>query len=132
MLFFFAGAFAVAVNIIARVLLSNIFSYGWAVTVAYLVGMATAFSLNKLIVFDHSGKSVYREIFWFSVVNLLGIIQVWSVSVGLAEYLFPRWNFHWHPELVAHALGVAPLAITSYLGHKLLSFGRRRGHEAAE
>lgn len=131
-LFFAAGAFAVVVNLVTRALLSDVVSYRWAVVLAYLFGMATAFGLNKFVVFERSGKSIYEELYWFSVVNVIGIIQVWCLSVVLAEYFFPRWNFHWHPEFVAHAVGVAPLVITSYLGHRLLSFASQRVHERTE
>ena len=131
-LFFAAGGFAVLVNLASRAILSEVVSYRWAVVLAYLLGMATAFSLNKFVVFERSDKRLYEEMFWFSIVNVFGMLQVWSLSVLLAEYLFPRWNFTWHAEFVAHAIGVAPLVITSYLGHKLLSFRTRDCAKRAE
>ena len=127
-LFFVAGGFAALVNLATRAVLSDVgyVSYRWAVILSYLIGMGTAFALNKFVVFERSGKSVYEEMFWFTVVNIVGVVQVWCVSVGLAEYCFPRWEFQWHPEFVAHAIGVAPLAVTSYWGHRLLSFASQR------
>lgn len=129
LLFVAAGAFAAVVNVLTRAALTDLggyITYRSAVILAYIVGMATAFTLNKFVVFERSGKPVYEEVFWFTVVNVIGVVQVWCVSVGLAEYCFPRWNFNWHPQLVAHVIGVTPLAVTSYLGHKLLSFARKR------
>ena len=125
-LFFGAGAVAAAINVVTRVWLSGMLSYRWSVLLAYLVGMAVAFGMNKYLVFERSGKPVHHELLWFVLINLLGMAQVWGLSVWLAEYWFPRWQFHWHAELVAHLASVAPLAVTSYLGHKLLSFARRR------
>ena len=97
-------------------------SYRWSVALAYLCGMITAFALSKFFVFEKSGRSTHHEFFWFTLVNVLAAAQVWVISVGLAEYYFPWIGFSWNPELVAHVIGVSVPVITSYLGHKYLSF----------
>lgn len=124
-LFVLASGFAAAINLLARALFSNVVSFGWAIMLAYLVGMAVAFGLNRYFVFERSNKPVLHELLWFALVNTLGLLQVWSISIWLAEYVFPRLKFYWHPELVAHALSVLPLLATSYFGHLLLTFARR-------
>ena len=121
--FLAASGVAALVNVLSRIALSVYLEYRWAVALAYLCGMATAFTLNKLLVFEKSGKALHREMIWFCVVNAVAAIQVWSVSIGLAEYLFPAISFAWRPELVAHIVGVSSVAVTSYIGHKHLSFG---------
>ena len=121
-----ASGVAAAVNVLSRVVLSEHVDYRWAVALAYLCGMATAFTLNKLLVFEKSGKALHRELLWFCLVNVFAAAQVWFVSVGLAEYLFPAMPFAWHPELVAHVIGVSSVAVTSNLGRKYLSFGGTR------
>jgi putative flippase GtrA len=121
-----ASGVAAAVNVVARVALSEHVGYRWAVALAYLCGMATAFTLNKLLVFEKSGMPVHRELTWFCVVNVFAAAQVWFVSIALAEYLFPAMHFASRPELVAHIIGVSSVAVTSYLGHKYLSFGGAR------
>ena len=118
-----ASGVAAAVNVLSRVALSEYLDYRWAVALAYLCGMATAFTLNKLLVFAKSGKALHREMLWFCLVNVVAAAQVWFVSIGLAEYLFPAVRFAWRPELVAHIIGVSSVALTSYIGHKYLSFG---------
>jgi len=128
----FVGASGVSAigNVLARLALSEYLDYRWAVALAYIVGMTIAFALNKMFVFERSGKSLHREVLGFCLVNCIGAIQVWSISVGLAEYFFPAIQFRWHPELVAHITGLSSLAATSYVGHKYLSFGRIRKHES--
>ena len=117
---------AAAVNVLSRIALSEHVDYRWAVALAYLCGMATAFTLNKLLVFEKSGKALHRELLWFCLVNVFAAAQVWLISIGLAEYVFPAMQFAWRPELVAHILGVSSVAVTSYLGHRYLSFGAAR------
>jgi putative flippase GtrA len=94
-----ASGVAAAVNVLSRVALSEYLDYRWAVALAYLCGMATAFTLNKLLVFAKSGKALHREMLWFCLVNVVAAAQVWFVSIGLAEYLFPAVRFAWRPEL---------------------------------
>jgi putative flippase GtrA len=106
-----ASGVAAAVNVLSRIGLSEWLNYRWAVAVAYFCGMATAFALNKLLVFEASGKAVHREILWFCAVNAFAAVQVWCVSVGLAEYVFPMLGLAWRAELVAHVIGVSSVAI---------------------
>lgn len=120
--FVVAGGIAAAVNILTRVLLSYLTSFEVAVVVAYLVGMATAFGLTRMFVFEPSGRHVRSEAGRFVVVNVLALLQVWIVSVGLAEWIFPWLGFVWHAELIAHTIGVVSPIGTSYVGHKKFTF----------
>lgn len=118
------GGLAALVNLVSRYALSYVTIYEVAVAFAYLVGMTTAFLLARRFVFAASGRSLGAEYGRFAVVNVAGFIQVWIVSVGLARLLFPKLRFDWHPEEVAHLVGVAsPIAI-SYYAHKHFSFKR--------
>lgn len=116
------GGFAALVNVGSRIEINGFVSYRLAVALAYLCGMATAFILSKLLVFEKTGRKTHHEFFWFTMVNMFAAIQVWLISVGLAEYYFPWINFKWNPELVAHFIGVCFPVVTSYFGHKHLSF----------
>lgn len=126
-----AGGFAALVNLGSRIAINEYTSYQWAVILAYLCGMVTAFTLFKLVVFDKSGRSNHHEFLWFSLVNVFAAAQVWLISVGLAEYYFPWIGFDWHPGLLAHLIGVSVPVITSYFGHKLLSFRPIKGHASS-
>ena len=82
--FMLAGGIAAGVNILSRIALSHLMSYGISIVVAYLIGMTTAYLLMRLFVFDASGSSVSHEYMRFGLVNLAALVQVWLVSEGLA------------------------------------------------
>ena len=89
--------------------------------------MVTAFILSRVYVFEKSRHHPAKEFYYFTLVNLFAVLQVWLISVGLAEYLFPAIKFSFYPYAVAHAVGVTVPAVTSYFGHKYLSFARKVG-----
>lgn len=123
-LFLLAGGAAALVNIVSRIALNLAMPYEVAIVVAYLIGMTTAYLLNRNFVFTASGRGVASEYVRFALVNLAAVAQVWVVSVGLARWIFPAAGFAWHSETVAHVIGVAVPVFTSYLGHKHFSFAR--------
>ena len=120
--FLFAGGIAALVNFGSRFFYNEFFSFGNAVILAYITGMITAFLLTKLFVFDKSAHSTKKEFFYFTLVNIVAIIQTYIISVGFAMYLFPMMGFEFYPEAVAHAMGVVFPVFTSFIGHKYLSF----------
>jgi len=121
-LFIVAGGLAACVNFFSRMLLSHWLVYSAAIVVAYLLGMITAFVLNRILVFKQVSHSMRHQVFWFTLVNLAAVLQTLAISLLLAEWVFPRTGFDWHPETVAHGFGVAVPAVTSFIGHKYLSF----------
>lgn len=120
--FLLVGGLAAGVNFVSRIGFSELVSYRIAIVLAYLVGMLTAFILSKHYVFEKSGRPLKDELRDFTIVNIFAVIQVWVISVGLAEYFFPYISFTFYPEEVAHLIGLGIPAITSYLGHKHFSF----------
>jgi len=122
MQFLLVGGFAAGVNFLCRIGLNQFMSFRWAVFIAYLFGMLTAFLLSKYFVFETSGKHHLHELRDFTIVNILAVIQVWLISVGLAEYLFPSIKFTFYANEFAHLIGLGIPAITSYFGHKYFSF----------
>lgn len=120
--FLFVGGIAAGTNFISRIGFSDFFSYRISIVLAYIVGMIVAFTLFKLYVFEKSNLHYSQEIKNFTIVNVFGIIQVWGISVGLAEYLFPYISFSFYPDEVAHFIGLGVPAISSYFGHKYFSF----------
>jgi putative flippase GtrA len=122
--FLAAGGFAAVVNISARALLSPYVSFRWAVILSYLIGMVTAWTLARLFVFDRTLRQWHHELLRFALVNLAGAAQVWVVSVGLAEWLFPRIGYDFYPDLTAHVIGVCVPAVSSYFGHRYFTFAR--------
>ena len=122
-LFLAASSIAALVNILSRIAINTVVSYEVAIVLAYLAGMTTAYVLNKFFVFLSADRQISAEYARFALVNLIAIVQVWCVSIALARWLFPTIGFTWHAETVAHIIGVASPAYTSYLGHRYFSFG---------
>lgn len=122
LLFLLTGGFAAAVNWGSRIAYNLWMPYSAAIIVAYITGMITAFVLAKRFVFTSSTQSTRHSVLFFTLVNLVAVLQTWVVSVGLAYYVFPRLGFSWHARDVAHAFGVAVPVFSSYVGHKKWSF----------
>lgn len=120
--FVLSGGIAAGVNVLSRAALSTITSYSVAIVIAYLIGMTTAYGLMKLFVFAESGRRPEAEYLRFGLVNVVALVQVWVVSVGLATWLFPVIGFGFHPEAVAHVIGVLSPVATSYFLHKYFTF----------
>jgi putative flippase GtrA len=120
--FLLAGALAALVNFGARVVLSLHFRYGVAIVVAYGMGMATAFVLNRRFVFHGSKTRLRQQISWFVGINLLALLQTLGASILLARLVLPGLGVTWHVEEVAHALGIAAPVATSYFAHRHLTF----------
>lgn len=123
--FLIVGGFSAGVNFVSRIGFSEFVSYRYAIVLAYLVGMLTAFLLSKHYVFEKSGRPFKDELRDFTIVNLFAVIQVWLISVGLAEYFFPYISFSYFPEEIAHIIGLGIPVISSYFGHKYFSFRKR-------
>ena len=124
--FIVTSGFAALVNILARVGFSYVVSYEWAILLAYLVGMITAYILSRKYVFEASGQSVRRELLGFIMINVIAVVQVWIVSIVLFKWVLPPLCWTYYPELTAHTCGVVSPVFTSYFGHKYISFGKIR------
>lgn len=122
LLFLLTGGFAAAVNAGSRMIFNIWMPYSAAIVLAYLTGMVTAFVLAKSFVFTESTHSTGRSAFFFTLVNLVAVLQTWGVSVGLAYYVFPKVGLHWHDRDLAHLVGVVVPVFSSYIGHKRFSF----------
>ena len=120
--FALVGAAAAAVNIASRVAISQFLRFEVAVIFAFPIALTFAFVLTRMLVFKVSDRSVSNEYLRFLLVNLVALVQVWLVSVGLTNWLFPAIGFTWRSELVAHTLAVYSPIFTSYYAHKVFTF----------
>ena len=125
LLFLITGGLAALVNVISRVGLSQLLSFELAVLLAYGVGMLTAYVLARKFVFLESRTSVRRSFAAFSLVNLFAVLQTWLVSVGLRYWLLPLLGIVVLRDLIAHSVGVLVPVVSSYFGHKHISFRQR-------
>lgn len=120
--FLLTGGVAAVVNFGSRILYSRAVDFSSAILLAYLSGMVTAFVLARTFVFVDSRQSLGRSGMLFVLVNLVALLQTWTISLGLAHYLFPSLGVSRFAEEMAHAVGIAVPVVTSYLGHKYWSF----------
>ena len=123
--FALTGGIAALVNLASRYLLNRYMGFEIAVALAYLLGMLTAYALARLFVFSASGRGVRSELVRFTIVNAVALVQVWLISVGLANLVFPAIGFTWHANDIAHLIGVVSPVVTSYFGHRHYSFRAR-------
>ncbi|WP_413324265.1 GtrA family protein [Synechococcus sp. MIT S9503] len=125
LLFLITGGVAALVNVLSRVGFSQMLRFELAVLLAYGVGMLTAYGLARKFVFLQSNTSVRRSFAAFALVNLFAVLQTWLVSVGLRNWLLPLFGIVVLCDLIAHGIGVAVPVLSSYFGHKYISFRQR-------
>lgn len=116
------GATAAATQWLARIFLSQHFGFSAAVIIAYGVGMATAFALNRVFVFPGAGKPVEQQVTYFVIVNLASFPVVWAISLFLAGTVLPALGVVSYREGIAHGIAIAVPTFTSYFAHKFLTF----------
>jgi len=121
-LFIVAGGLAAGINFGSRILLSQWLPYVTAIVIAYCLGMITAFTLNKLLVFNQASNRLHHQVLWFIAINLAAVAQTVGISLLLARWVLPGLGVDFHNETIAHAIGVAVPVVTSYIGHKRFSF----------
>jgi putative flippase GtrA len=106
----------------SRILFSRLVGLELAVILAYLVGMTVAFVLMRSAVFPPSAAPIGRQVALFTAVNLAALLQTLVVTLLLARWLLPAAGIRSHVEEIAHIAGVCVPIVTSFFGHKYLSF----------
>ena len=122
LIFLITGGIAALINFGSRVIYNIFVNFSYAIILAYLTGMVTAFILVKKYVFNKSIQKLHKSIMFFSLVNLVALAQTWLISISLAYYLLPHFGIVDYVLEISHAVGIAAPVFTSYLGHKYLSF----------
>lgn len=120
--FLLAGGSAAAANYGSRFLFNRWMTYEQAIVMAYLVGMIVAFVLMRSHVFGARAKAMGPQIVKFIAVNLLAVAQTLVISIALARWGLPAVGVIHQAEALGHLAGVLFPVITSYFGHKLLTF----------
>lgn len=119
--FLIAGGLAAGANFGSRFIFSTFLPYRFSIVFAYLVGMLVAFLLMRGHVFDARNGSVLPQVVKFITINALAVLQTLAISLLLAS-----WLLHWlsddESEALAHLVGVLVPVVTSYFGHKYLTF----------
>ena len=120
--FIVVGIISTCCNLASRYLFEIAVSYEWALVGANTVGVITAFLMNRWYVFRSQDHRVLAELARFVLVNLVGIAVSWAAAVLLYRQVLPAIGFGWHPDLVAHAIGILVPVIPNYLAHKIWTF----------
>jgi len=121
-IFLLTGGAAAVVSFGSRILYNLWTSFSTAVILASLTGMLAAFILAKLFVFTQSQQPLHRSAFSFVFVYLLAMLQTWLVSMLFGYYVLPAVGMKAFVPEIAHTIGMAVPAFTSYLAHKHWSF----------
>ncbi len=120
--FLAAGSFAAAINFGSRFLYSFFWSFEIAVVLAFATGLTTGYLLSRFFVFDRSRHSALREMLLFFTVNMVALAQTWLVSIYLADFLIGASLRADIAYALAHFIGICFPLVTSYFGHKYLTF----------
>lgn len=120
--FLLAGGTAALLQWLSRFAFSHVVDFAWAVALAYLVGLATAFVLNKLFVFGASGRPVTTEMTYFALVNAVSFPIVWGVSILFGVFLLPQFLSRPLAEALGNAIGIVSPVGLSFLLHKFVTF----------
>ena len=118
------GGFAALANFGSRIAFSRLVPYEVAIVLAFVVGITLAFVLSRRFVFEPSVNSVPKQFGWFLAINLAGLVQTFVVAVVLHRFLLPAIGVTSYTEEIAHGIGVLVPVVTSYIGHKSLSYRR--------
>jgi len=120
--FLLSGGVAAGLNWGSRFLFSEIFTFEIAVVLAFLVGLLSGFILMRAFVFDGLNKPIVPQAGKYLVVNLLALLQTFLISMLLARWVLPAVGIIEHAEALGHLVGVLVPVVTSYFGHKFLTF----------
>jgi putative flippase GtrA len=122
LLFLVVGGFAALVNFSSRIIYSQYVDFSLAIILAYITGMITAFILSRVFVFGTSVTSAKHQVLYFTLVNLVAVLQTWAVSILLYKHVFVQINDFVYAKEAAHFIGVVVPVFSSYIGHKYVTF----------
>ncbi|MGH8497583.1 MAG: GtrA family protein [Methylococcales bacterium] len=120
--FLLVGGAAAVINWLARFFLSHYFIFSYAVVIAYFIGIATAFALNRAFVFPLSGKPMAIQVSYFIGVNLAFLPIVWAAAIILAQWVLPNLGIHRYDEGIAHGIAITLPVFGAFLLHKFKTF----------
>jgi len=120
-IFIITGSIAALANLLSRMVFGLFMPYIPSILCAYVIGTIFAYSLFRVYVFGPSKHTLPRQIIYFLIINTAAITLTVLVSVGLYKaFFFIDDNFL--RETIAHTIGIGATPITSFLGHKYLTF----------
>lgn len=120
--FILSGGLAAGLNWGSRFLFSQIVSFEISIILAYFVGLLSGFVMMRFFVFDGRGKPIGPQVGKYIAVNFFALFQTLLISILLARWALPSVGVVDYAEALGHLVGVLMPVITSYFGHKFLTF----------
>jgi putative flippase GtrA len=120
--FLVAGGVALVLHWLSRFVFNLYVGYGWAIVMAYLVGILVAFVLNKIFVFPFSERSVGFELGLFFAVNIAAFPLVWAVAYVLGEWVLRSWLPRDPAFALAHGTAITLPVLVNFVIHKFITF----------
>jgi putative flippase GtrA len=117
-----AGGASAVCNICARIFLSLLIPFEAAVSISFVIGLVTGFLFMRWFAFSNSTRSLRQQIGSYLLINLYGLLQTLFVSSVCLRLIFPSLHIYYHTELLAHVVALGLLAVTSYYGHRKITF----------
>jgi putative flippase GtrA len=119
--FLAVGCTAASINWASRYAMSTWVPFYWAVLLAYLIGMFTAFVLNRIFVFPTSSVPIRAQVSRFVIINIAFIPLVWGGALLLVD-LLELLGARTHVEEVAHAIALSLPMLVTFLLYKFFAF----------
>jgi putative flippase GtrA len=122
--FLFVGVTAAFLHWLARYWLNIWVSFPLAVALAYVVGIAVAFELNRRFVFPASGRPKTKQARDFILVNLAFFPVVW-VAALVFKKLLQQTGVSYFVDGIAHGLAISLPVLMTFLIYKFIAFGSK-------
>jgi putative flippase GtrA len=119
------GGTAGLINIVMRYLFSDIFGADFfiSVSVAYVIGMAANFLLNRNYNFPRGGRGHVQEIHSFVVIALFGLVLTNGLSACFLFVFGSLFSLNtMNLKALSHILAVCLVGLYSFFGHKYFTY----------
>ena len=120
--FLAVGAIALFCHWLSRFAFNWFVSYGWAIVLAYLVGIVVAFALNKIYVFPYSRRALNFEVFFFFLVNVAAFPFVWVIAYALGEWVLAERMPRELALAISHGFAITLPVFVNFALHKFVTF----------
>lgn len=122
--FLLVGTAAAMLHWLARYGLSAWMSFPLAVALAYIVGIAVAFELNRRLVFPASNRPMAKQARDFIFVNLAFFPVVWGAALWFKK-LLQQFGVNYFADGIAHGLAISLPVLMTFLIYKFITFGSK-------
>ena len=120
--FLAVGGVALLCHWLSRFAFNWFVSYGFAIVLAYLVGILVAFVLNKIYVFPFSTRPLNFEVFFFFLVNIAAFPFVWIVAYALGEWVLADRMPREVALALSHGFAITLPVFVNFALHKFVTF----------